>query len=107
MPRKKRVEPVEFVNEVSEDVDALPPVSGSTKDGPRYSVSLATPKEPNVYRQFFETENRKEAENECVKVAEEEGRECIVFDRLNIDIFYRHNSGKTSNKESKDAKPKQ
>ena len=91
MGRKKKVvqedddnedfnEPDEVI--IEPDVDSsqfIPSTKGSTPDGPRYSVSIAI--SDSHFRQFFETEIKKEAELKCEMKAKAEEKECIVIDR--------------------------
>lgn len=105
--KKKVVEDEEEFNEPDEqdeviiepDIDKsqfIPSTKGSTPDGPRYSVQLATVESESHFKQFFETEVKKDAELKCEVKAKAEERECIVVDRKDrISPFFRIKPEKT------------
>jgi hypothetical protein len=86
--KKKQEDDEEEFNEPEEEViiepdidpsEFIPSTKGSTPDGPRYSVQVSIA--DSHYRQFFETEVKRDAELKCEMKAKAEELECIVVDR--------------------------
>lgn len=74
---------------------------GSTRDGPRFSVSVASEKVDSLFLRVFETEKLEQAKVRAVEEVEKTKRECIIFDRLDQRICFRQKpDGTTESKET-------
>lgn len=73
-------------------------------DGKRYTVGLEKPKEPNVYLDFFETDDLTAAKNECIDAVSETHGRAIIWDRHDIGIVFRHSYLTEGTSEVKDDK---
>ena len=61
----------------------------STPDGPRYTASLQDATDTCCYKDFFETEVRREATEKAQEAADREKRKAIVYDRKEMEICER------------------
>lgn len=98
MPEPKYKSVKEQQRDADELVEAQPPPKRKGPEVPskyppwdiRYEVSLATEKDPKVYKKIHETNKLEEAKKTAIAVAEEQGRECILWDNRDNWIIFRH-----------------
>lgn len=69
----------------------------------RYEVSLATEKDQKVYKKVHETNKLEEAKKTTISLAEEKGRECILWDNRDNSIIFRHKPIKEDDGTEKEA----
>jgi hypothetical protein len=86
------------VASIMEEETPTPPVEepvkvkGSTRDGPRYVVSLQTEKDPCCHKDFYETEKLHEAQERAKREFEKVGRRVLLYDRKICSIIERYES---------------